>query len=120
MLEAFVNRMSYPCPACGFEVFDDLPGSYDLCPICDWEDDGVQLRFPSMRGGANGESLFEYQQKVLKTFFLSVKEVKGYRRDEQWRPLTPADCQDTEGMPQSGRAYFDSIDAEEPRYYWRV
>jgi hypothetical protein len=53
-LDASVNPISYPCPACGFEVFDDAPGSYDLCPVCDWEDDGVQLRYPSMRGGANG------------------------------------------------------------------
>ncbi len=101
-------------------VFDEPPGSYNLYAVCDWEDDGVQLCFPSMRGGANGESLFEYQQKILKTLPLYVKEAKGCRRDEQWRPLTPDDCQDAEGMPQSGRDYFDSIDAEEPQYYWRA
>jgi len=112
--------MPYPCPACGFEVFDDAPGSYDLCPICNWEDDGVQLRFPGMRGGANGDSLFEHQQKWLAALPLSMKESKGYRREEQWRPLTPAECQNMEGMPQSGREYFDSIDAVEPKYYWRA
>ena len=101
-------------------TFDEPPGSYNLCAVCDWEDDGVQLRFPSMRGGANGESLFEYQQKVLKTWPPFVKESGGYRRDEQWRPLTPDDCLDAEGMPRSGREYFDSIDAEEPKYYWRA
>jgi hypothetical protein len=62
-------------------------------------------------------SLFEYQQKVLKTLPLSVREVKGYGRDAQWRPLTPDDGHDIEGMPQSGREYFDSIDV---RYYWRA
>ena len=100
-------------------TFDEPPGSYNLCAVCDWEDDGVQLRFPLMRGGANDESLFEYQQKILKTLPSVVKAAKGYRRDDQWRPLRPADCRDGEGMPQSGREYFDSIDAEEPGYYWR-
>ena len=112
--------MRYPCPACGFEVFDDAPGSYDLYPVCGWEDDGVQLRFPGMRGGANCDSLFEHQQKWLPALPPSVKDTKGYRRDKQWRPLTPTECQDSEVMPQSGREYFDSIEAEEPRYYWRA
>ena len=73
-----------------------------------------------MRGGANGDSLFEHQQKWLAALPLSMKESKGYRREEQWRPLTPAECQNMEGMPQSGREYFDSIDAVEPKYYWRA
>jgi len=112
--------MMYPCPACGFEVFDQVPGSYELSPVCDWEDDGVQLRFPLMRGGANPECLAEYQQKLLESLPLSLKETKGFNRDSQWRPLTAEDCRNTEGMPQSGREYFDSIDAEEARYYWRA
>ena len=111
--------MQYPCPACGFEVFDDPPGSYDICPVCDWEDDSVQLQFPSMRGGANIESLFEHQSEILKGLPLSVKEVEAYRRDERWRPLTTEDCGAAEGMPQSGREYFESIDTAEPKYYWR-
>jgi hypothetical protein len=73
-----------------------------------------------MRGGANGDSLFERQQKWLAALPPSMKEAKGYRRDERWRPLTPAEAQVSEGMPQSGREYFDSIDAEEPMYYWRA
>ena len=62
--------MPHPCPACGFEVFDEPAGSYDICPVCDWEDDEVQLRFPAMRGGANKESLFEWQQQVLERLAL--------------------------------------------------
>lgn len=111
--------MKYPCPACGFEVFARPAGSYDLCPLCNWEDDEVQLRFPSMRGGANGDSLSEHQQKILKALPPSITESKGFRRDASWRPLTAADCENAGEMPLTGRAYFDSIDAEEPKYYWR-
>lgn len=111
--------MSYPCPACGLMAFDELPGSYDLCPVCNWEDDGVQLRYPAMRGGANADSLFEYQQKVLKYLPARIEETKGHSRDPSWRPLTPDECTDLTDMPQTGREYFDSIDAEELSYYWR-
>ena len=30
---------------------------YDICPICFWEDDGVQFADPDYEGGANEESL---------------------------------------------------------------
>ncbi|MFH8738427.1 CPCC family cysteine-rich protein [Streptomyces sp. NPDC017964] len=51
-----------PCPCCGHLVLDETPGSYEICPICFWEDDGVQFRCPTMTGGANRVSLIEAQQ----------------------------------------------------------
>jgi hypothetical protein len=47
----------FPCPSCGFEVFSEPPGSFEICEICGWEDDHVQLRFPALAGGANKLSL---------------------------------------------------------------
>jgi len=111
--------MLYPCPACGFEVFDDPPGSYELCPVCDWEDDEVQVRFPAMRGGANKKGLFEWQQQVIQRFPPAVAIHERYRRCPNWRPLTEEECRDTTGMPTSGRDYFDAAGATEPGYYWR-
>ncbi|NIP43329.1 MAG: hypothetical protein GWN61_14025, partial [candidate division Zixibacteria bacterium] len=35
--------MIYTCPCCGYRTLDDPPGSYDICGICFWEDDTVQL-----------------------------------------------------------------------------
>jgi len=32
---------TYPCPCCGYLVFTEPPGSYDICSICFWEDDPV-------------------------------------------------------------------------------
>lgn len=40
----------WPCPACGFLVFDQ-PAAWQICPVCNWEDDEVQLRHPTMAGG---------------------------------------------------------------------
>jgi hypothetical protein len=45
-------------------VFDDEPGSYDICPVCFWEDDIVQLRWPNFSGGANRPSLIDAQKNV--------------------------------------------------------
>lgn len=48
------------CPCCGFRTLNrEPPGTYDLCPVCGWEDDGVQFKDPNRRGGANEESLNE-------------------------------------------------------------
>ncbi|MEU7342544.1 CPCC family cysteine-rich protein [Streptomyces bacillaris] len=30
----------YPCLSCGHRVLDTRPGSYEICPVCFWEDDG--------------------------------------------------------------------------------
>ncbi len=52
----------YPCPCCGHRVLGETPGSYEICPVCFWEDDGVQFRWPAMSGGANKVSLIEAQR----------------------------------------------------------
>ncbi|MFD8597524.1 type I-E CRISPR-associated endoribonuclease Cas2 [Kitasatospora sp. NPDC059646] len=56
-----------PCPCCGHLVFDlddGWPGSFAICPVCFWEDDAQQFRWPLMPGGANRVSLVEAQENV--------------------------------------------------------
>jgi hypothetical protein len=53
---------NYPCPCCGYYTFGaPLDSSFDICPVCYWEDDGVQLRDPTYAGGANKLSLAQAQ-----------------------------------------------------------
>ena len=48
----------YACPCCGFITLTAKPpGTFELCPVCYWEDDGVQFEDPEYVGGANRESL---------------------------------------------------------------
>jgi Cysteine-rich CPCC len=48
----------HACPCCGkLTLKSEPPGSYELCPVCYWEDDGVQFADPEYEGGANRESL---------------------------------------------------------------
>lgn len=49
-----------PCPCCGYLTKSDKePGSFEICPICYWEDDYVQFNDIDYKGGANEESLRE-------------------------------------------------------------
>jgi hypothetical protein len=108
----------YTCPACGFLVFDAPPGTYDICPICHWEDDHVQLRYPNLAGGANAKSLLECQQETLIKYPADVHEVKGYRRDPRWRPLAAQDLEAHGAGPTDGTAYFLAACQTSPGYYW--
>ena len=58
------TRKMKPCPVCGFDTLrvDEI---YDICPICDWEDDPIQNDDPDYWGGANKLSLNDYKKKWL-------------------------------------------------------
>jgi hypothetical protein len=52
----------FTCPCCGYNTLDEQPpGTYDICRICFWEDDGVQFDDPDYEGGANEVSLRQGQ-----------------------------------------------------------
>jgi hypothetical protein len=109
----------FPCPACGFLTFSEPPGSYEICEICGWEDDHVQLAHPRMQGGANRESLVEAQREAIDRFPLDRQSIDRHRRDPEWRPLTSEEAAVSENAPRSATDYFHAATAEEPTYYWR-
>jgi Cysteine-rich CPCC len=116
----------FPCPCCGHLVFDQQPGSSQRCPICQWEDDLAQLRFPRMPGSGNPLSL-EDAQRNYADFGASSRRLHAESRkpfDEEpvesgWRPLDPE--RDNIEEPQRGIAYADSYPLEDTTtlYYWR-
>ncbi|MFE2330103.1 CPCC family cysteine-rich protein [Streptomyces sp. NPDC059385] len=84
----------HPCPCCGHRVLDAMPGSYEICPVCFWEDDGIQFRWPTMDGGANKVSLIEAQLNYQE-FGACKQRVRQFVRppaedeplDPAWRPI---------------------------------
>ena len=45
------------CVCCGYRTLDEKPpGTFQICPVCYWEDDGVQAADESA-AGANAVSL---------------------------------------------------------------
>jgi hypothetical protein len=48
----------YNCPCCGYYTLDEEPpGTFQVCPVCYWEDDNTQFDDPTYSGGANENSL---------------------------------------------------------------
>lgn len=86
---------TFTCPCCGYKTFDHEPnGSYDICGVCFWEDDPIQLEDPDYEGGANPMSLRQAQQNFLefgacdRDMLPNVrKAAKDEQRDENWKPL---------------------------------
>ena len=58
--------LTFKCPVCGQYTFKSGPGSYEICPICGWEDDKAQYKDPTLKGGANKLSLKEYKEQYEK------------------------------------------------------
>ncbi|WMT43561.1 CPCC family cysteine-rich protein [Paenibacillus sp. D2_2] len=57
----------FACPCCGYKTLDEEPpGTYEICKICFWEDDGVEFDDPDYAGGANEVSLRQGQSNFLK------------------------------------------------------
>lgn len=48
------------CPCCG----KTKVGEYDICSVCGWENDPVQLKFPNVQG-ANKMTLNEAKEIYL-------------------------------------------------------
>lgn len=118
------EKSVFPCPCCGRLVFPELPGSYEICPVCFWEDDVSQLRFPRM-GGANHVSLIE-AQKNYKEFGACELRVKPHVRppranesiDNGWRPIDLK--KDAIENPEPGKDYGNTYPTDGTvLYYWR-
>ena len=83
----------FPCPVCGYLTFAEPPGSYDVCGVCGWEDDALQLEFAtSLAGGANPTTLADAQEAFLKAEVRLARQGAGVPRvrDPKWRPIDGA------------------------------
>ncbi|MEU5263205.1 CPCC family cysteine-rich protein [Amycolatopsis sp. NPDC021455] len=84
----------YPCPCCGHRMFDLPPGNYDICRVCFWEDDNIQLRWPDWAGGANSLSLIDAQRAhaemgAMEYRFTGIVRMAALDEplDDGWRPI---------------------------------
>jgi hypothetical protein len=53
--------------------------TFEICPVCNWEDDDVQFNNPDFRGGANQESLNEAKKNYKKFGASAQKYIKAVR-----------------------------------------
>ena len=71
----------YRCPCCNkLTLENEPPGTFDICPVCYWEDDNVQFEDPDYAGGANKVSLNTARQNFKKIGAISEEFLKYVRK----------------------------------------
>lgn len=110
----------YPCPCCGHLVFEQPPGSDDICLICFWEDDASQLRFPNLEDATNIVSLSQAQKNYAAFGAIEERFAQDVRKpgpeDAQepgFRPIAPEDSFEETAVDDGGPADPTAL------YYWR-
>jgi hypothetical protein len=121
-MSAMTGR-NFTCPCCGYLTFTEWPGSYDVCPICHWEDDPVQLLDPWYGGGANRPSLREAQIAYSLNGAMELRFRRNVRaptledrRDAQWRAVEESDRGKARTPATLSDAEYKNLGAW---YYWR-
>ena len=70
----------FPCPCCGYRtISEEPPGTFEICPVCYWEDDNVQCGDSTYEGGANEESLDQARANFVKFGASSLRFVNFVR-----------------------------------------
>ena len=58
--------MNFACPCCrNLTLSEEPPGTFEVCPVCFWEDDEFQDRDIDLSSGANKVSLRCARQNYL-------------------------------------------------------
>ncbi|MEQ0557465.1 CPCC family cysteine-rich protein [Amycolatopsis sp. NEAU-NG30] len=112
----------YPCPCCGHRMFADPPGNHEICRVCFWEDDNIQLRWPDRPGGANSLSLIDAQRAyaelgAMEHRFTGIVRMAAPDEplDDGWRPVDLA-VDDFEPMDVSEAPWPADLTS---LYWWR-
>lgn len=72
------NIRTFTCPSCGFPTLDGR-GDYEICTICDWEDDGQDdSNADDVLGGPNHDlSLTDSRLKIGRELKVKADSLKG-------------------------------------------
>lgn len=84
----------FTCPCCGHKTFREKPnGTYNICPVCFWEDDPTQLNDPNYESGANPTSLKKAQKNFIEFGACHINMKHHVRqanieepKDRSWKP----------------------------------
>jgi Cysteine-rich CPCC len=111
------NHWTHPCPACGYYMFSALNEQSEICLICGWQNDLVDLQEMYHPMGPNDVSLEEAQKNFKEIGAKAPKSLGHVRpptkedmRDPKWRPLDRA--KDTR------REINTNSQTPEEIYYW--
>jgi len=88
-------KSQYSCPCCGYKTLNAKPpGTYLICPICFWEDNGQALGWEDNWGGSNQVTLRQAQRNFIEFGACEQKWVNDVRppttddlRDLNWQTI---------------------------------
>ena len=70
----------YACRCCGYLTLMEQPdNTFEICPVCRWNDDGLQFEDPDRTGGANTVSLNQARSN-FRRFRVSDLSKQGHGR----------------------------------------
>jgi len=110
----------HACRCCGFLTIE-VPDNYEICPVCGWEDEGVDD--PTSRTSTNtrlskdgasvGVSLVEAQAnfKAFRAYKPYLPSVRPARSDEQPAPGTPSALLNDPRFAISDASQYDRLGA---------
>ncbi|MBW4608191.1 MAG: hypothetical protein KME22_13460 [Hassallia sp. WJT32-NPBG1] len=79
------------CPCCGNLTFEnESVGTFEICPVCFWEDDNIQFEDPDYTGGANKVSLNQARRNYLE-FGASASNYLSHVRPPLPEEIPPSD-----------------------------
>ncbi|GHA65671.1 membrane protein [Formosimonas limnophila] len=76
-------KQKFPCPCCGYLVWDYPDGTFEICDICLWQDDPIQKNEPNYSGGANDVSLNKAKENFKKYGVCEERFIGAGRRPYQ-------------------------------------
>lgn len=107
----------HPCPACGYYMFSTLNDQSEICEICFWQTDLVDLQSMYQPMGPNHVSLEDAQKNFSAIGAIEQRFVDKVRqpnekdvRDPKWRLLDR-----TKDKPHQINANSEHL---EDLYYW--
>lgn len=98
------------CPVCGLTTFT-YSNDFDICPVCGWENDGVQLSKPDFEGGANTISLNQARKHWQELLRIAKKinpniEIGQKIWDESEHYLIQHICEEVNLFSKTGNKVF--------------
>ena len=72
--------MKNKCPCCGCYTLEEDYGSYEICPVCFWEEDPAAEKNPNIVFGGNSVSLHQAQENYRKIGACDADQLQHVRK----------------------------------------
>lgn len=74
----------HKCPCCGYFTLNERANNtFQICPVCYWEDDGVQLHDSTFEGGANTVNLDQAKANFIEFGAVEKRFLKAVRSSSE-------------------------------------